>query len=844
MSNPEEQRNMGSVDGADSFLVSRSPWVTVSVLLLIFLMFAAIGFGLHLPGFHSPMVYDSSYFIQGKASLFAQHEVLKLISIVPARPLFLTTLYLNHLVTGMEPFYFRVGNILLLAGAGLALVLLAATIFGIQGLRVPGTRQEKLAVSILLGLLFVVHPLQSYVVLYVWQREAIMACFFYFAGLAVYLAARSGRFRHEIAAYACAALLFLAGMLSKENVVTFPAMLILAELVLFGQGLRGLIKRALPIAAIVVPVAVSYLLVTHYLHASTSEIGKGVFARIAEHYTYAGTSPVHVALTEARTLFSYLAMILVPYDLEFMRPEIVSKSILTPPTTLLACLGWISLLGMSIVLARKKPLIAFGILFYVVALLPESLLIPQYLFFSYRAILPMFGVLLVLGGAMLALNAWAAARLPERPLKVAMAGGSSVVLVLFAVVTYSQAKSWSPDSFWNNPSSRLPSYSEELEMVPYLDIAMNNMATLVGAKKYKEALELFSKAAAIPSPVEKTEEVNLAAERFAKAFASQPMRAAAGLIGLGVALSGTGKFSDAMEPYKMALEIEPHHPDVRLSLGSIREYMGDLQGAIEEYKKAIEVDPWAATSYQTLGLALKKTGNLRAAAEEFWKALQLDPRLASAYVNLGAVYYEAGYSSEAGEQFKKALEIEPNSADLHHKLGRLMAESGNLTEALKNYSKAVELNPSLAAAHGDLALAHEYSGNLEEALKEYRAAVRLEPNFAMLHNLLGLALKKSGKLQEAIVHYRRAIEIEPGLVNAHNNLGVALEKTGDLKQAIEQYRRVLEIDSNSAIACNNLGVALKKSGDVAGAIEQYKKAITMDPQFAAAHNNMSRALKQ
>lgn len=843
MSGTDEKPYLESTTNGDSFLVSSKPYTTLLVLLLVFLIFAAAGFGLHRPGFESRLVYDSAYFIDGQAALYKQHEVLKLMGMVSARPLFMLSFYVNYLAAGMEHYYFRVGNILFLAASGLALTLLAMIVFEMPGLKLPGTRLEKQAISILLGLLFVVHPLQTFVILYVWQREAIMACFFYFSGLAAYLATRSGRLRHATAAYFGSGVLFLAGMLSKENVATFPVVLLLSEVVLLRQGARGLLKRALPIAAIVIPVAAIYLLITSCLHGSGSLVGKWASTRIVDHYVYAATSPIHVVLTQTRILFSYLGMIVVPYDLEFMRPEILSKSLLNPPSTLPACLGWVGLLGTSFWMVRKKPLISFGILFYIVSLLPESLLIPQYLFYGYRAILPMLGVLLILGEAMLTLLAWSRAPVPSKALRASMAATASVVLVVFSAVTYSQARNWSPESFWGAPSAKLPPYSETLEMVPYLDISLNNIAILLGSKKYTEALDLYKRSTALPGPIEKTEDVNKAAMIYAKAFESQPMRAAGGLISLGIVLSGMGRFQDAVEPYRKALEIEPNHPDVRLSLGSIMEYLGNLPQAIEEYKKAIELDPWSASSYQTLGLALKRTGNLPAAAEEFWKAIQLDPRLASAHASLGAVYHEAGYLAEAAEQFKKAVEIDPNSADIYHKMGRAMAESGKLEQAISSYRKAVELNPSLAVAHADLALALEYSGNLPEALKEYKMAAELEPNSAIVHNLYGLALKKSGDLQEAIAHYRRAIEIDPRLVNARNNLGVALEKTGELKQAIDQYRKAIEINPASAIAYNNLGVALKKYGDKAAAIEQYKKAVTIDPYLAVAYDNMARALE-
>ena len=112
----------------------------------------------HYAGFNSLMAYDEAYFLKGKAPVFAQHDVLQLIGIVPIRPLFLFTFYLNYLTTGMDPFYFRLTNAIMLAASGLALTVSFILIFDMGDLNLPGSRQTRQAVGILLGLLFVAHP--------------------------------------------------------------------------------------------------------------------------------------------------------------------------------------------------------------------------------------------------------------------------------------------------------------------------------------------------------------------------------------------------------------------------------------------------------------------------------------------------------------------------------------------------------------------------------------------------------------------------------------------------------------------------------------------------------------
>lgn len=828
-----------SIDSPPVSGTSRSRALPVAVCGAVFLSFFAVVFALQHSGFGSEMVYDSAYFINSKAALFQQHEWMRVISIVPARPLFLLSFYVNYLLSGMDVYYFRVGNALLLAGTGLALTLLAAVIFETPGLGIPGTRLEKRCVSVLLGLLFVAHPMQTYVVLYIWQREAIMACLFYFAALASYLGGRSGFFRSPATAYSLTAVLFLAGWLSKENLVTFPAALVLAELVLFRQGRRDLASRLAVIVAITVPVAAVYFLITFGLHGDSSEVGKGVLARIAEHYDYAKTSLVDVALTQSRVLFAYLFMTLAPVDPEFMRPEQVSRSLMDPPSTLLACLGVAGLIGLSIGLLRRKPLVAFGILFYLMALLPESLLIPQYLFFSYRALLPMAGLLLIIGWAALTVLDTGKEKLPAIAVRGALAGASVIALLVLGWVTVSVAGDWSPLTFWKNPADRLPRYSDNLEIVPYLDISMNYMAVLAAAQKYEEAIDLFKKVAGISQPIDGLKETREATEKFVGMFGPQTMRAAAGLIGLGVALSGTGKLAEAAESYKKALEMEPFHTDVWVCLGSIVESEGDPTRAMGYYRKALEIDASSVMAYQSLGSALFKAGNFQEAAEELDKAAQLEPNSAANHLALAAALEQAGYIPEAVKEYRRAVELDPGSADSYYRLGRAQAHSGELNEALSAYWKAIELDPNQPTVYADLGLALDYAGSVFEAVQAYRSSLALDPSSAVIHNLLGLALKRAGNLAEAIEEYRQAIAIDPGLGTAYNNLGVALEKSGRLPEAVVQYRKAIETDPESAIAYNNLGVALKKSGEMNAAIEHYGKALELDPNLAVAHANLA-----
>jgi tetratricopeptide (TPR) repeat protein len=802
-------------------------------------------------GFKALMVYDEAYFIKSKEPVFAQHDVLRLIAIVPVRPLFLFSFYVNYLVTGMDPFFFRLTNALMVAAGGLALAFVAALLFDIPHLRVPGSRSARLGVSFFLAALFVAHPLQSFVVLYAWQREAIMGYLFYYAALAVYLGLRSGRILSATRGYILCSVLFLLGMVSKENVATLPLAMILMEVTLFRQSWKETCRKALTLGLFMVPAALLYLAITRFLHQPDSELVQGIVPRLIDHYQQSGLQWWEVILTECRVFFSYVGMMLfpVPANMEFMRSEVISRSLLDPPVTGPAVAGVSALVATGVILIRRKPIIAFGILFMFLSLAPESLLIPQYLNFGYRAILPMAGLLLVLGYGLLAvIGRWEARESSER-LRTALVAAALIPVVSLAVLTAVQAKRWNYVSFWTTLVDRLPPFSRNVEIVPFLDIAVNCMSTLAFAEKHTEGIDIFRRVLAPQTPSDGREpsaheDLRPTIEAFAEKFKDQTMRAGGALICLGISLQTTGRNPEAILAYERALEIEPHHTDVHQTVGTLLELAGQMPAAIEHYRQALKIDPGSDLSHNCLGNALKKTGHTQEAMQEFAAAVEAAPQSVAGYLNLGLAYQEAGYYREAVDLYVKALEVAPQSAEAHHKLGRALAETGNREEALAQYRSALALDPGMALAHSDLALALEQSGNVLEAIEHYQLAIQKDPNSAIYHAFLGKALTAAGRPQEAVEVLNRATQLDPGMALAYRNLGAALEKTGDTAGALAALQRAVRIDPGTAAAYLDLGRVFARAGRQSDAVQALTAAIRLDPRNGATYVDLGRLLER
>ena len=82
----------------------------------------------------------------------------------------------------------------------------------------PPLADSKL-LSFLTALLFLVHPVQTQAVTYIWQRATSLASFFYLGSLVFYIRAR---LKNSLWDYAICLLFAVLGMFTKEIVFTLP----------------------------------------------------------------------------------------------------------------------------------------------------------------------------------------------------------------------------------------------------------------------------------------------------------------------------------------------------------------------------------------------------------------------------------------------------------------------------------------------------------------------------------------------------------------------------------------------------------------------------------------------
>jgi protein O-mannosyl-transferase len=171
---------------------------------------------------------------------------------------------------------------------------------------------------------------------------------------------------------------------------------------------------------------------------------------------------------------------------------------------------------------------------------------------------------------------------------------------------------------------------------------------------------------------------------------------------LGLYVSEKGRSQEAMQHYRMALQINPSYGEAHTNLGLEIAKQGKLDEAIACFQAAIRFKPRLPSAHSNLGTALGMHGRLADAVKEYEEALRLKPDDARVHSNLANALGDLGRPEQAIAHYEEALRLDPNSPEIHLNLGITLASQGKLNEAARQYQEALRLKPDYTQAQEQL----------------------------------------------------------------------------------------------------------------------------------------------
>jgi Tfp pilus assembly protein PilF len=137
-----------------------------------------------------------------------------------------------------------------------------------------------------------------------------------------------------------------------------------------------------------------------------------------------------------------------------------------------------------------------------------------------------------------------------------------------------------------------------------------------------------------------------------------------------------GRAEEALALFEASIAIRPT-AEGHTFRGWAASHLGRFAEAIEDCKRAIEVDPDFGNPYNDIGVYLMELGQLEEAIpwlEQAKLAPRYEPRHFP-YSNLGTIYERTGRWQAAMREYQAALEIEPRHRPAQIAVARLRANS-------------------------------------------------------------------------------------------------------------------------------------------------------------------------
>ncbi len=494
------------------------------------------------------------------------------------------------------------------------------------------------------ALIFAVHPIHTEAVANIKGRDEIIAALGAIAGL--WLLIRAERDPQPLATRIGAAVLFLAGMLSKENVIT---MLAIAPLTLWWYHKSPGVKWV----SAIWPIVVASLLFIVIRGAVTGwspgeapkELMNNPFLKI-ENGNYVPFSAGEKSATIVYTMGKYLKLLVFPYPLTHdYYPRHIDIQHWGKPFVLLSLLVWLGLLYAVIRGWKERSWWAMGILFYVCTMsVTSNILFPIGTNMSERfAFLPSIGFAILAG--------YAFARASQSGYKKAATATGLILLLTFSGWTLVRSRVWQNNSTLFTTDIRTSTRSAKL-------------LNAVGG-------DLITRSELEKDPVLRKEMLTEAQTYLKRALEIHP-NYKLGYLLLGNSYFHLGDLDQAVTYFRHVLKMDPEYKEGKRNLGVALRDLGKLQGethqnltgAITLLQEAVQYLPDDYETYHLLGVAHGQKGEVQKAIGYFKKEIELVPKNATAHFNLGIAYRQSGDEVAARASFETARNLDPNLPQL------------------------------------------------------------------------------------------------------------------------------------------------------------------------------------
>ena len=620
------------------------------------------------------------------------------------RPLSLVTFAIEYAFFGENTFISHLINILLYT---LTCIILYSVLRKLLQ-KYDSNRKWLLSVSFIATILFAAHPLHTEVIANIKGRDEIMTLL---GSLAVmYYSLRYLETNRAVYLYANL-LIFSLALMSKENAVTFIAIIPFALYFFTKSG----VKKYL---AILTPLAIAtliYLIIRHMVLGSF---------RLPESHELMNNPFIDTNESEklATTIYTwglYLKLLLFPHPLTYdYYPKQIPIVNFSDVRVLISLIAYMFLAAVAFFGIKKKRLVAFGILFFAASFsLVSNLFFNVGTFMNERFMyISSIGFCIILAYILIS-----GLQKILKPDKIYRNVVSSILLLIIGLYS---VKTIVRNTVWKNNYTL---FTHDVKISP--NSAKGNCATgsvfmneFIKIRNIKQESSSF---AALKQKIRN--ETSLGKQEKQRILKSGNLEKA------GIEIDSVEEKMRKLSVYyiEKALDIYHDYNDARLLLSKAPvEFDRNYKGAINNYMELLKRNPNSDPIYSDLEKVINAFKSVDLKINTWQEILKLNPNRFEPNYYLGNLYGKfKNDMQKAIPYLLRAVKIKPTSVVAYKDLGAAYGVSHMYEKSIEVLKKAFKLDSTDAQIMANIGISYHFMGQEVKAQECFKKAKSINPDF-------------------------------------------------------------------------------------------------------------------
>lgn len=587
--------------------------------------------------------------------------------------------------------------------------------------------------------LFALHTANAETINYIIARSDLFSTLYVVASLVIYI------YYPRLRNYYLFVLIMIVGLMIKETTLML-APLLGVYLFIFppeGQNSKTSIKHTI----IAFTGAIIMYLISRWMTPGTWNSGGG--------------DPLSYFATQMYVIVHYMFSFILPIGLSVDTDWTLAENIFDWKVIGGLFINLICVWGAWRLLKQTstKP-IAFGILWFFIALAPTSSFFPfAEVLNDHRTFFPYIGLVLIFTTC--ALLFWEKYKTTTSAfyIRYGLIVGTILLLSGHAIGTLQRNETWSSEEkLWKDATIKSPDNGRAW---------MNYGLTQLAKGDYIDAEKLFATSLEL-NPDYSYAHINMAIalryqnrfeeadSHFKKALNLRPDDAES-YVYYSRFLSDMGRTVEAAKLIQKGLEISPHHE------------------ALQQVKLSL-IQPKTADDWVGMSLQYYNIGNYNGCINAAYEALKLNPNYTNAWINICAAHNKIGEWTFAIEAGRKAVKLDPKNELAQNNLKQAEFQLTYFDSLNSVVKKSPTLNNWIT-----LTLAWYNVNNFKICSTVAEETVQRFPQSELAWNNLCAVYNQLKDWDKAIIAGKKAVELKPGWDLAKNNLTVA--QTGKANEA-------------------------------------------------------------